>query len=184
MPRWFRAKRSRTLDAVSPVRDESNRWLARNCRGVEGEVLSIGSSDDGDGQGGYYRDYFSSASGYTTSEVSAGFNTNLVLDVQDMHGIKDGEFQGVFCSGVLEHILDFHAAVREIHRILSPEGLLLLGLPFRQGIHHAPTDYWRFTEHGIRHMLDGRFAITDLAAIGTSVPNFPVTYWCAATRKS
>ncbi len=145
-------------------------------------MLSVGSADDGDGQGRNYRDYFSSASDYITSKVAEGHGTDLVLDIQSMPEIGDGAFHAVFCSGVLEHLLDFHAAIRELHRVLSPSGTLLLGLPFRQGIHHAPTDYWRFTEYGIRHLLQDRFEILSLEGIGEDEPGFPTAYWCAAKR--
>ena len=174
--------RKRPAPGVSASRLESNKWLAEHCKGLEGRVLSVGSSDDGDGQGGNYRDYFSSASAYVTSEVTEGFGTDLVLDIQSMPEVEDGSFQSVFCSGVLEHLLDFNAAIRELHRVLSPSGTLLLGLPFRQGIHHAPTDYWRFTEYGIRHLLKDKFEILSLEGIGEEEPGFPTAYWCAAQR--
>ncbi len=167
---------------VSASRVESNKWLTEHCKGLPGKVLSVGSSDDGDGQGGNYRDYFSSASAYVTSEVTEGYGTDLVLDIQCMPEVEDGAFQAVFCSGVLEHLLDFNAAIRELHRVLSPAGTLLLGLPFRQGIHHAPTDYWRFTEYGIRHLLKERFEIESLQGIGEEEPGFPTAYWCSAKR--
>ena len=172
----------RPSSGVSTCRLESNAWLSEHCGKVDGKVLSVGSSDDSDGQGGCYRDYFSSASAYVTSEVADGFGTDLVLDIQSMPEIEDGSFDAVFCSGVLEHLFDFNAAIREIHRVLSPGGVLLLGLPFQQGIHHAPTDYWRFTEHGIRHILKGTFKIQTLQGIPKNDPNFPAAYWCMASR--
>lgn len=174
--------RKRKTSGVSASRVESNQWLLGHCRELEGKVLSVGSSDDGDGQGRNYRDYFASASAYVTSEVSDGFGTDLVLDIQAMPEVEDGAFGVVFCSGVLEHLLDFNAAISEIHRVLSEGGMLLLGLPFRQGIHHAPTDYWRFTEYGIRHLLKDQFEILSLQGIGEEEPGFPTAYWCAAKR--
>lgn len=50
------------------------------------------------------------------------------LDIQDT-GLPDGSNDVVFCNHVLEHVDDFRKAIREIHRILKPEGLLLCSFP-------------------------------------------------------
>lgn len=41
----------------------------------------------------------------------------------------DGSFSLVFCSHVLEHVPDDRAAMREIRRVLSPEGVALIAVP-------------------------------------------------------
>jgi SAM-dependent methyltransferase len=163
---------------VTRERKESNRWLRRNCADVKGHVLSIGSEYDKDGEGGFYRDYFPAASSYTTSEVSSHFGTDLVVDVRAMPDIGTGSYDAVYCSGVLEHVDDFHSAIREITRILKADGLLLLGLPFRQAIHMRPHDYWRFTEFGIRRLLEGNYTIHEIQGINrVRWRDFPASYW-------
>ena len=42
---------------------------------------------------------------------------------------KDGEFDFVFCTEVLEHIPDDARAIREISRVLRPGGLTLISTP-------------------------------------------------------
>jgi len=42
---------------------------------------------------------------------------------------RDGEFDFVFCTEVLEHIPDDKRAIREIARVLRPEGLVLISTP-------------------------------------------------------
>ena len=79
---------------------------------------------------------------------------------------------------------DFRVAVSEIARILQPNGLLLLGLPFAQGLHCEPTDFWRFTKYGIEEMLKDRFDVLEIKAIlGDNPPSFPKAYWTLAERK-
>lgn len=167
----------------SRARRESNIWLQAKCGDVHGKVLSIGSGDDSDGEGKKYQEYFLNASTYITSEVAPGFSTELVLDVQSMPEISDGAFDCVFCSGVLEHVADFHLGIAEITRVLREDGVLLLGLPFRQAIHMPPYDYWRFTEFGIRHLLSGSYTIAELAEIDISVTAFPASYWVKARKR-
>jgi SAM-dependent methyltransferase len=165
-------------------RQESNHWLKGVCQGITGDVISIGSGDDRDGEGATYRDYFPSASSYTTSEVVEGFPVDMVVDIRSMPEILDGSYDCVFCSGVLEHVDDFRTGLDEMTRILKPGGILLLGLPFRQGLHMQPFDFWRFTEYGIRHMLERSYSINDLLAIDAADPLNPAAYWTFAVKKA
>lgn len=167
----------------SRARVEANRWLKQHAAMVQGRVLSIGSRDDQDGQGDVYRHYFSNCMSYVTSEVVPEFGCDLVLDVRSMPQVENESFDCVFCSAVLEHVDDFHAALAEITRILKPNGTLLLGLPFRQAIHLSPQDFWRFTEYGITWLLKKYgYYLNDLTAIDTSVPDFPAAYLAKATK--
>ncbi len=172
-----------TLLKASQSRQESNNWLRYNAANIEGCVLSIGSDTDEDNNGGRYRDYFKKCSSYTTSEATLEFNVDLVLDVRSMPQVQNGSFDCVFCSGVLEHVDDYLAGLKEITRILRQGGILLLGLPFRQAIHMAPNDYWRFTEYGLRYMLRDDYEILELKSIDNSVPNFPAAYWLKAKKR-
>lgn len=173
----------RSLFPVSRARRESNRWLRIQARDVTGRVLSIGSGDDRDGEGDSYRRYFSAAASYTTSEVTPQPGIDLALDVRRMPEIGDASFDCVFCSGVLEHVDDISAALAELTRILKPGGLLLLGLPFRQALHHLPHDYWRFTEFGVRRLLADQYDLLELVAVDARPHNFPAGYWAGARRK-
>lgn len=169
----------------SRSRRESNEWLRRQCRDIRGHVLSIGSGDDSDGEGGAYRNYFPMAASYTTSEVTEAFACDLVLDVRCMPEISDGSYDCIYCSGVLEHVDDFRGAMGELTRIIKPGGILLLGLPFRQAIHMPPQDFWRFTEHGIRFLLKGAYQIEEIEPIDVDVvagASFPAAYWVKAIK--
>jgi SAM-dependent methyltransferase len=167
----------------SKARRESNRWLREHTADTTGAVLSIGSGPDYDKEGGYYRDYFKNCSSYTTSEVSADFGCDLVLDVRSMPQVRDGSYDCIFCSGVLEHVDDYRSGLSEITRVLKPGGILLLGLPFRQAIHLPPHDYWRFTEYGLRYLLEKDYEILELAAIDNRVRHFPASYWIKARKR-
>lgn len=168
---------------LTKSRKESNAWLRHHAADIKGHVLSIGSGRDVDIEGGRYKDYFTNCSTYTTSDITPEFDPDMVLDVRSMPEIPDESFDCVFCSGVLEHVDDYLSALREMTRILKPGGILLLGLPFRQALHMAPHDYWRFTEHGIRYMLQDDYEILDLSPMDSSVPNFPAAYWVKAKKR-
>ncbi len=163
---------------MSPGRAESNAILRSWCAPILGTVLSIGSSSDDDGTGTSYREYFRSADCYLTSEPAG--NCDLRLDVRAMPSIADDSIDAIFCSGVLEHVDDCHAAVRECWRVLGYGCIFLVGVPFAQPLHRVPHDFWRFTEHGVRYLLRA-FAIDELRAIGPD-PISPTAYWVRARK--
>ena len=165
---------------ASEARTRSDALLKRWCAPITGDVLSIGSQADRDGAGAAYRAYFARASSYTTSEVAPRPDCELVLDVRAMPSVADATYDCVFCSGVLEHVDDVHAAIAECYRILRPGGTFLVGVPFAQRLHCVPHDYWRFTVYGLRWALRA-FTIEHLEAIGDD-PKFPWTYWCLARK--
>lgn len=168
-----------TVSTISPERRASNTLLQEWCADVTGEVLSIGSGGDIDKEGGYYRDYFPKAQRYVTSDILPDMGCDLVLDVRWMPEVRDCRYDVVFVSGVLEHVDDTLAAVSEIWRVLRPDGLLMLGVPFKQPIHRAPQDYYRWTEYGVRVLLQ-KFSIEDLQPIGDT--RFPFGYWVKARK--
>lgn len=168
---------------MSLARQEGDCWLVDQCATITGKVLSIGSGQDKDCQGRRYGDYFPLAVSYTTSDIAPQFGSDLILDVRSMPEVPDGVYDCVFCSGVLEHVDDYRAGLGEITRILKPGGVLLLGLPFRQALHGAPCDFWRFTEYGIRHLLCESYEIEDLVGFDLAVRDFPATYWVKARKR-
>ena len=166
------------MSKISPERVQSNKILKRWCADVKGDVLSIGSGGDIDKQGGKYREYFTSATSYTTSDIEPSMGTDIVMDARDMP-LDDERYDAVFCSGVLEHVDEYHLVVKEVCRVLKTGGVFLLGVPFKQPIHRAPEDYWRFTEHGLRWMLR-KFAVKEIQPLGD--PEFPFGYWAKAVK--
>lgn len=61
-------------------------------------------------------------------------------DVRRLDAWRDASVDLIVCNHVLEHVDDLYAALRELHRVLRPEGHLLLTVPFAS--HRAPTVVW------------------------------------------
>lgn len=166
---------------TSQARREANQTVRLWAREIEGSVLSIGSGDDSDGEGRRYRDYFPNCTSYKTSETTNAHTAcDMILDVRDM-SLPNESVDCIFCSAVLEHVDDIQAAMNEMTRILCSGGILLLGVPFRQPIHMAPNDYWRFTEHGILYLLR-HYHVMNIVPLDHSVLNFPSAYWARAQK--
>ena len=173
---WF-------LGGPSAVRKETNGWLKLHAAEIRGNVLSVGSGTDEDGEGRKYRNYFKGCSSYKTSDMDKEFRCDLTLDIRAMPQIPEGSYECVFCAGVLEHVDDFQSAFKEITRVLKHDGILLLGVPFRQAIHAAPYDYWRFTEEGVRYMLRENYEILEFKSMDDVIPSFPSAYWIKAKKR-
>ena len=50
----------------------------------------------------------------------------------------DGSFDFVYTMGTIEHIREYEAAVREIHRVLRPGGRAVIGVPHRWNVFLRP----------------------------------------------
>lgn len=66
----------------------------------------------------------------------------------------DDEFDTIILSDVLEHVAEPERLCREIARVLSPTGKLLMNVPFYYMLHEEPHDYYRYTEFALRRLMD------------------------------
>jgi len=75
--------------------------------------------------------------------------------IADAHAIplRSASVDAVWIQAVLEHVLDPHRVVSEIHRVLVPSGLVYAETPFLQAVHEAAFDFTRFTESGHRWLF-------------------------------
>lgn len=58
----------------------------------------------------------------------------------------------VFALSLLEHVIEPTAVVQEVRRVLKAEAKAYFWVPFIQ-YRHDVTDYYRWTEEGVRHLL-------------------------------
>lgn len=64
------------------------------------------------------------------------------------------EFVGiVLCLDTLEHVEYPHKALEEIHRVLKPNGIVIISSVMFWPIHDYPQDYWRFTPEAFKSIL-------------------------------
>ena len=62
-------------------------------------------------------------------------------------------FDSLVCTQVLEHVPRPWIVAEEMHRVLRPEGVLIVSCPQYWQDHEAPHDYFRFTEYGLRQLF-------------------------------
>jgi len=92
---------------------------------------------------------------------------DIECDLTQPLPFADGEFDTIILSDVLEHIPEPQQLWREMARVLSSRGRILMNVPFFYWLHEQPHDYYRYTAHALERfatMADLR--ISHLSAIG------------------
>jgi SAM-dependent methyltransferase len=94
----------------------------------------------------------------TGIDVEAGDNVDVVCDIQApvselrrRCGVR--AFDAIVCPHVLEHLPEPWVAARNLQYLLRPGGLLLVTVPWVQGYHEFPDDYWRMSFAALRSLL-------------------------------
>jgi FkbM family methyltransferase len=144
-------------DRGTPVdRYYIERFLAEHSADVRGRVLEVG--DDS-----YTRQY-----GDDRVEVrdvlhvrEGAPGATIVADLTDADHIPSNAFDCIIFTQTLHLIYDTRAALRTLHRILKPGGVLLATFPGISQIDHgewADTWYWSFTSRSARRLFGEIFA--------------------------
>lgn len=119
-------------------------------RYVMGETIDLGC-----GTMPFSNHLASRASTYHTLDLRPhSKDVTYVGDIQHMPMIPDESYDCALSLEVLEHVQDPRQALREIHRILRPNGILIVSVPHLSRLHEEPHDYFRFTSYGLRHVLE------------------------------
>ena len=136
------------------------------------------------------QDHAGAAAHFTQAEVctldidpkaNATYTADLCHENKEV--IQDDYFDMVVCTEVLEHTLNPFSAVKEIYRILKPGGLVFISTPFNFRIHGPLPDCWRFSEHGLRALLE-EFEILSLEEIASKGRDLMPIQYTVVVRKS
>jgi len=84
-------------------------------------------------------------------DQQAGPGVDLVCDLTgDCAELAGARFAAVLCCSVLEHCARPWIAAANIERLLAPQGLLYVTVPWIWRAHPYPDDYWRMSDAGVR----------------------------------
>ncbi len=117
-----------------------------------------------------YRDYVASCTcvDRQKSEVANEF-LDVACDLSQMLPFASGSFDTVILSDVLEHIPEPTLLWKEMSRILTPEGSVLMNTPFYYKLHAQPYDYFGYTAFVLcRFAESSGFAVRVLTPVGGS----------------
>lgn len=66
---------------------------------------------------------------------------------------EDNSINAVLAFNLLEHIFNYQFLIKEIFRVLKPEGVLLGSVPFLLRIHPDPKDFFRYTREALEKIF-------------------------------
>ncbi|MFN8125133.1 MAG: methyltransferase domain-containing protein [Candidatus Nanopelagicales bacterium] len=115
---------------------------------------------------------------FVGADMRPGPGVDRILDLHALD-LPAGSVGTALLFDTLEHVERPWIAVAELHRVLAPDGVLVLTVPFNFAIHAHPDDYWRFTPAGVTSLLRP-FAETYVRPVGLA--DDPVTVLAVATR--
>lgn len=150
-------------DPNRPVRDAriwSNRFIAAIAPFATARVVNVSAWKDEDKEGRTYRDYFTAAKSYETTNFEgwrgADVPSDHNLDLQQPAPEHlAGAFDLVFNHTTLEHVYDFHRAFDTLAELTG--NAMLLIVPWIQPL-HGPVDgdFWRFSPFAMRRLFADR----------------------------
>jgi SAM-dependent methyltransferase len=133
-------------------------FLEQHRSDISGHVMEIGDNQ-------YTRRFGGKAvSKSDVLHMEAGLpGVTIVADLAHSPHLSDNQFDCIICTQTLQFIPNMLAAVFTLHRLLKPDGVLLVTGPANSplGMDEARKwgDFWRFTTFGMRHLLSQAFAL-------------------------
>ncbi|MDC0297308.1 class I SAM-dependent methyltransferase, partial [Crocinitomicaceae bacterium] len=80
---------------------------------------------------------------------------------------EDSTFDSCMATEVLEHCPNPEIVLKEVSRVLKPEGTLFFTVPFIWNLHEAPHDEYRYTPFALkRHLLNSGFKDVQIKSSG------------------
>jgi SAM-dependent methyltransferase len=88
------------------------------------------------------------------------------VDEEGRIDARDGSVDVVLSTQVLEHVDDPRAYLHEAHRVLQPDGTLILSTHGYWRYHPNPKDLWRWTGQGLRTQIEeGGFEVVTVRGV-------------------
>jgi SAM-dependent methyltransferase len=117
---------------------------------------------------------------YLGLDARAGPGVDEIGDVEALP-YADASVGTVLAMSAFEHVPRFWRGFDEVHRVLRPDGALIVACPFFLHIHDYPHDYWRFTPKAFELLLENYPA----KIVGWHGPaKRPLGVWAIAFREA
>lgn len=148
------------------VRGRVRRWIETHAPKLGDDVLEVGSRLHV--PGAWWLVNRDLAIGqWTGMDMQPGEGVDVVADLHALPEEWRGRFSGVVCSEVLEHVARPWRALPQLVQVLRPGGVAVFTVPSCFPVHAFPDDFYRFTESGLRVLLeDAGFVDVETASGG------------------
>jgi SAM-dependent methyltransferase len=89
---------------------------------------------------------------YIGADMQKGAGVDVILNLHNIN-LPSESIGTVLMLDTLEHVEFPRKAIREVHRILKPDGVIIISSVMNFHIHDYPFDYWRFTPEAFKSLL-------------------------------
>jgi len=89
---------------------------------------------------------------YVGSDVCPGPGVEVLLDLHGL-ALEDCAVGTAVLCDTLEHVQQPWRALAEVHRVLRPDGVVLMTSTMNFRLHNYPADYWRYTPQAFEFLL-------------------------------
>lgn len=153
-----RYRRDRPGDVHSQARSAPFRYVARELEKVV-QRFAIPAVSPGSRVLDYgcaarpYRALFGPAIEYIGADLEGNSFADVSLNKDGSVPLPDEHFDLILSTQVLEHVADPELYIAECHRLLKPDGTVVITTHGIMFYHPDPVDYWRWTSAGLGRIL-------------------------------
>lgn len=119
---------------------------------IDGEILDLGSGSVRSSYLSYL--HVDTGSRITSVDISHDRRPDIIANLEHELPIESSSYDVILCVNLLEHIYHHQQLLRESFRIVRPGGVFLGYVPFLVKYHADPYDYFRYTQQGLRRLLE------------------------------
>ncbi|PWI31498.1 class I SAM-dependent methyltransferase [Flavobacteriaceae bacterium LYZ1037] len=151
------------------IRHSIFKALKKSLPNLKGNLLDIGCGQMP------YKDYIlnnSDVSVYIGLDIETAlvYDSNVKPDYT-WNGVtmpfEEASFNCAFGTEVLEHCPEPEVVLKEVYRVLKPEGVFFFTVPFLWSLHEVPHDEYRYTPFALkRHLKNSGFTNITIKATG------------------
>lgn len=137
------------------------KFIAQNSKFIQGRVLEIESDT-------YATKFSAGLVKVDILDIDRNNSlANIIGDLQNLPKISDNTYDCIILTQTLQYIFDLEKAIKECHRILKPNGKLLVTVPAVAGVRSVPYgDLWRFTRDGMARVFTALFDDFEVEGFG------------------
>ena len=135
------------------VRGRIRRYIERHADKLGGDVLEIGSRMTNPSTWWIVNRDLAMGQ-WTGMDMQPGHGVDVVADMHNLPPEWAGRFSGVLCSEVLEHVARPWVALPKLRAVIRPGGWAIFTTLFAFPEHGFPDDYYRYSQSGLRLLLE------------------------------
>ena len=124
-----------------------DKFLKENYSLLKGKVFDLGCGEQE--YKSFLLEYCDEYIGVDWGNSYHETKADLIADLNIKLPILDNTADTLFSISVLEHLKEPQLFLNETFRILKPNGIFLLQIPFQWRVHEHPFDYQRYTNFGL-----------------------------------